>query len=171
MYFLDILKYFLGPKYFSGLSILPWVLMANLFQGIYYSLSLWYKLTDKTIYGAYMAIIGCIITIGGNIIFLPRIGFMASAYSVFTCFLVMTVISFILGKHFYKINYDIPKILFYFAVCLLFYFVGSHIKFDGNFLTCLARLPLFLLFIYIFISREMRFLLTKEFIYKLIHKK
>ena len=171
MYFLDILKYFLDEKFFDGLVILPWVLMANLFQGIYYSLSLWYKLTDKTIYGAYMAIIGCVITVAGNVIFLPRIGFMASAYSVFTCFLVMTVLSFILGRHFYKINYDIPKIIFYFAICLVFYFVGRMIKFEGNWITCLARLPLFVLFVYIFVRREMSFLLTKDFIYRLIHKK
>lgn len=128
MYFLDVLKYFLGSEYFSGLTILPWVLMANLFQGIYYSLSLWYKLTDRTIYGAYMAVIGCVITIGGNVIFLPKVGFMASAYSVFTCFLVMTILSFVLGRHFYKINYDVPKIIFYFVICLLFYFVGGYIK-------------------------------------------
>ena len=171
MYFLDLLKYFLDKEFFSGLVILPWVLMANLFQGIYYSLSLWYKLTDKTIYGAYMAIIGCVITIAGNVIFLPKIGFMASAYSVFACFLVMTIISFILGRHFYKINYDIPKIIFYFVICLLFYFVGRYIKFDNNLVTCLARLPLFVLFVYIFVRREMSFLLTKGFMYGLIHKK
>ena len=171
MYFLDVLKYFLGSEYFSGLTILPWVLMANLFQGIYYSLSLWYKLTDRTIYGAYMAVIGCVITIGGNVIFLPKVGFMASAYSVFTCFLVMTILSFVLGRHFYKINYDVPKIIFYFVICLLFYFVGGYIKFDSSLVTCLARLPLFVLFVYIFIRREMSFLLTKDFMYKLIHKK
>ena len=104
-------------------------------------------------------------------IFLPKIGFMASAYSVFTCFLVMTILSFILGRHFYKINYDIPKIIFYFAICLLFYIVGGYIKFDNNLVTCLARLPLFVLFVYIFVRREMSFLLTKGFMYGLIHKK
>jgi len=171
MYFLDLLKYFLDKEFFGGLVILPWVLMANLLQGIYYSLSLWYKLTDKTIYGACMAIVGCVITIGGNVIFLPKIGFMASAYSVFTCFLVMTVLSFVLGRHFYKINYDVPKIIFYFAICMLFYFVGLYIKFDNNLVTCLSRLPLFLLFAYIFVRREMSFLLTKDFMYRLIHKK
>ena len=171
MFNLDILKYFVKSNFFEGLPIVPWVLMANLFQGMYYSLSLWYKLTDKTIYGAYMAIIGCVITVVGNVIFLPRIGFMASAYSVFTCFLVMTILSFILGRHFYKINYDIPKIIFYFVVCLVFYFVGRMIKFDVDLVTCLARLPLFVLFVYIFVRREMSFLLTKDFMYKLIHKK
>lgn len=171
MFNLDILKYFVKSNFFEGLPIVPWVLMANLFQGMYYSLSLWYKLTDKTIYGAYMAIIGCIITVVGNVVFLPRIGFMASAYSVFTCFLVMTILSFILGRHFYKINYDIPKIIFYFVICLVFYFVGRMITFDSNLVTCLARLPLFVLFVYIFVRREMSFLLTKDFMYKLIHKK
>lgn len=171
MFNLDILKYFVKSNFFEGLPIVPWVLMANLFQGMYYSLSLWYKLTDKTIYGAYMAIIGCVITVVGNVVFLPRIGFMASAYSVFTCFLVMTILSFILGRHFYKINYDIPKIIFYFVICLVFYFVGRMITFDSNLVTCLARLPLFVLFVYIFVRREMSFLLTKDFMYKLIHKK
>lgn len=171
MYNLDLLKYFVKDTYFEGLAIVPWVLMANLFQGIYYSLSLWYKLTDKTLYGAYMAIIGCVITIAGNVIFLPRIGFMASAYSVFACFLVMTVLSFILGRHFYKINYDIPKILFYFIVCLVFYFVGKEIRFDNEWVTCLARFPLLLVFVYIFVRKEMSFLLTKEFLLGLIHKK
>lgn len=171
MFNLDLLKYFVKSTYFEGLAIVPWVLMANLFQGMYYSLSLWYKLTDKTIYGAYMAIAGCVITIAGNVIFLPKIGFMASAYSVFTCFLVMTILSFILGRHFYKINYDIPKILFYFVICLAFYFAGRMIKFDGDLVTCLVRLPLFILFVYIFVKREMSFLLTKDFMYKLIHKK
>lgn len=171
MFNLDILKYFVKSNFFEGLPIVPWVLMANLFQGMYYSLSLWYKLTDKTIYGAYMAIIGCVITVVGNVVFLPRIGFMASAYSVFTCFLVMTILSFILGRRFYKINYDIPKIIFYFVICLVFYFVGRMITFDSNLVTCLARLPLFVLFVYIFVRREMSFLLTKDFMYKLIHKK
>ena len=171
MFNLDILKYFVKSNFFEGLPIVPWVLMANLFQGMYYSLSLWYKLTDKTIYGAYMAIIGCVITVVGNVVFLPRIGFMASAYSVFTCFLVMTILSFILGRHFYKINYDILKIIFYFVICLVFYFVGRMITFDSNLVTCLARLPLFVLFVYIFVRREMSFLLTKDFMYKLIHKK
>ena len=89
MYFLDVLKYFLGSEYFSGLTILPWVLMANLFQGIYYSLSLWYKLTDRTIYGAYMAVIGCVITIGGNVFFFAEgrfYGICLFRFHVFFCY-------------------------------------------------------------------------------------
>ena len=170
MYWLDVLKYFLDERFFSGLSILPWVLMANFFQGIYYSLSLWYKLTDKTIYGALMAIVGCVITIGGNLLFLKDYGYMASAYSVFTCFLVMTILSFILGHHFYRINYDIPKIISYFVICMVFYFVGRWIRLGGDFLTCLVRTPLLLLFMWIFVKREMSFLLTKRFLRGLIHK-
>ena len=171
MYWLDLLKYFIPENYHEGLIILPIVLMANLFQGMYYSLSLWYKLTDKTIYGAVMAIVGCVITIGGNLLFLKPYGYIASAYSVFTCFLVMTIISFLLGRHFYKINYDVPKILFYFVVCLAFYFVGGQIELNSNLLTCLVRTPLLLLFVFIFVRREMRFLLTKQFIRGLVRKK
>lgn len=100
MYFLDVLKYFLGSEYFSGLTILPWVLMANLFQGIYYSLSLWYKLTDRTIYGAYMAVIGCVITIGGNVIFLPEGRFYGICLFCFHLFFGYDYFVFCTGKAF-----------------------------------------------------------------------
>lgn len=123
MYWIDIIKLFVRrPEYFAGIVIVPWVLMANLFQGMYYSLSLWYKLTDKTIYGAYMAIIGCIITLSMNIILLPRIGYLGSAYAVFTCFLVMCILSLIWGKKFYSIKYDLRKIIFYFLLTIVFIF-------------------------------------------------
>ena len=102
MYFLDVLKYFLGSEYFSGLTILPWVLMANLFQGIYYSLSLWYKLTDKTIYGAFMAIIGCVITIGGNVIFFAENRFYGFCLLRFHVFFGYDDFIIYPGKTFYK---------------------------------------------------------------------
>ncbi|MDL2231194.1 polysaccharide biosynthesis C-terminal domain-containing protein [Porphyromonadaceae bacterium OttesenSCG-928-L07] len=172
MYWVDIIKYFLRrPEYYSGIKILPWVLMANLFQGMYYSLSLWYKLTDKTKYGAYMAIIGCVITVSMNVILLPHLGYMASAYAVFTCFLVMCIISLIWGRKHYKINYDLLKILSYFVLAIIFYVVGMYIKLDNSWLTCLARTPLLILFITIFVRREMKFLLNGKIINQMFGKK
>lgn len=172
MYWIDIIKFFVRkPEYFAGIAIVPWVLLANLFQGMYYSLSLWYKLTDKTIYGAYMAIVGCVITLSMNFILLPKIGYMASAYAVFTCFLVMCILSLLLGNRFYKVNYDLKRILFYFLLTIVFYFAGRCIQFENEWLSCIARMPLLLGFIFIFLYREMRFLFTKKFIDRVIHRK
>lgn len=172
MYWIDIIKYFVRtPEYYSGIIIVPWVLMANLFQGMYYSLSLWYKLTDKTMYGAYMSVIGCIITVSMNFILLPRIGYMGSAYAVFCCFLVMCILSLIWGKKFYKISYDLKKIAFYFSVALVFYFIGKYIRFENAWLTCIARMPLLFIFILLFLYREMKFIFSKDFIYKMFRKK
>lgn len=172
MYWIDIIKYFVRtPEYYAGITIVPWVLMANLFQGMYYSLSLWYKLTDKTIYGAYMSVIGCIITVVINFTLLPVIGYMASAYAVFCCFLVMCILSLIWGRKFYKINYDLRKIIFYFFIAVVFYFLGKCIKFDNDWLTCIARMPLLILFILLFLFREMRFLFAKDFIRKIFNRK
>lgn len=172
MYWMDVLKFFLRrPEYFAGIAIIPWVLMTNLFQGMYYSLSLWYKLTDKTIYGAYMSIIGCVITVVMNFILLPKIGYMGSAYAVFTCFLVMCILSLIWGHKFYRINYDLRKTIFYFLLAIVFYIAGNCIKFDNAWLTSIARMPLLILFILIFLRREMKFLFTKDFMNKIFHKK
>lgn len=172
MYWIDILKFFLRrPEYYAGIGIVPWVLLANLFQGMYYSLSLWYKLTDKTIYGAYMAIVGCVITIAMNFILLPKIGYMGSAYAVFTCFLVMCILSLILGHRFYRIDYDLRKIIFYFLLAFVFYFAGRYITFESPWLTCIVRTPLLILFMLIFLRREMKFLFTGDFIRKMFSKK
>lgn len=172
MYWVDVIKFFVRtPEYYSGIGILPWVLMANLFQGMYYSLSLWYKLTDKTMYGAYMSVIGCVITVVLNFTLLPRIGYMGSAYAVFCCFLAMCILSLIWGKKFYRISYDLKKIGFYFVVVLLFFFVGMRIEFDSVWWTCMARMPLFILFVSLFAYREMRFLFARNFMNRLLHKK
>ncbi|MDR0983233.1 MAG: oligosaccharide flippase family protein [Culturomica sp.] len=172
MCWIDVLQHFLRrPEYNVGAIIVPWVLMANLFQGMYYSLSLWYKLTDKTYYGAYMALIGCMVTISINFIFMPLLGYIASAYAVFACFLIMCILSLILGKKHYKINYNISKILFYFILAVSLYFISRYIKFDSNWTTSVARTPLVIIFAAIFIFNEMKFVFTKKFLNTMLRKK
>ncbi|MCK4562206.1 MAG: oligosaccharide flippase family protein, partial [Flavobacteriaceae bacterium] len=85
-------------EYFEALAIVPIILLANLFLGIYNNLSIWYKLTDKTKYGMYFSIIGAFITIAFNIIFIPKIGFMASAWATLLAYSLMTIISYFYGK-------------------------------------------------------------------------
>lgn len=122
--YIDIIKVIVDSEYHEGLKVVPIILMANLFFGMYFTLSLWYKLTDKTRYGAYMAIIGSIITLVLNIALIPTLGYMGSAIAVFTCFLVMLFISYFLGQKFYPIPYDIKRIVSYFLVAISLFSVS-----------------------------------------------
>ncbi len=112
--YIDIVKFFIGVKYHSGLDIVPILLLANLFLGIYFNLSVWYKLNDKTRFGAYFAIIGAVITIVLNIVLIPVIGYMGSAIATLVCYFTMMLISYFIGKKHHPIPYQLRKIAMYF---------------------------------------------------------
>ncbi len=135
--YIDIVKLLIDPKYYAGLKVVPIVLMAHFFFGIFFNLSLWYKLTDRTRYGAYMAIMGAIITILINIIFVPRYGYMASAWANFACYSSMMLASYILMQKFYPIRYDLKKITIYVAVGLGIFFFDKAIMLNTSFLNYL----------------------------------
>lgn len=132
MMYLDIIKYFIGPEYHSGLKIVPIVLMANLFLGIIYNLSIWYKLTNKTRQGAYIAIFGAIITIVLNIILIPKIGYEGSAWATFACYFSMMILSYFLGQKYFKVNYDIKTISMYLGIAVVLYFLSLYINLESK---------------------------------------
>jgi O-antigen/teichoic acid export membrane protein len=113
--FIDIFAHILlgKPEYFEALKIVPIILLANLFLGIYNNLSVWYKLTDKTKYGMYFSLLGAIITVVFNIIMIPRIGFMASAWATLITYGFMMTISYLVGKKHYPVPYQLKKVGFY----------------------------------------------------------
>jgi O-antigen/teichoic acid export membrane protein len=159
--FLDLFKTLniIDEAYYSGLKVVPLVLMANLFLGIYYTLSLWYKLTDKTRYGAYFALIGSVISIAVNILFIPVYGYMASAVAVLICFIVMAVLSYVVGQKHYPVNYPIGRILFYFILSLVLYGISAVIKLDQPLVNHLFNVFLLLGFLvtcYILENKEFR---------------
>ena len=80
MFFLPVLKYFISPAYFEGLKVVPVVMMAELFFGIFFNLSLWYKITDRTIWGTWFSLMGLVVTLALNIAFVPAYGYMACAW-------------------------------------------------------------------------------------------
>ena len=121
--FIPVWKYFIGPKYWSGLKVVPILLLANMFLGIYYNLSIWYKLTHKTISGAYITLIGSVITLVINFIFIPFFGYMACAWATFFCYGSMMVLSFIWGKKRTRIPYAWKKLCAYIAIVVLLYFM------------------------------------------------
>lgn len=123
MGYLDIVKYLLEVNYQEGLAIVPIVMAAELFFGIYFNLSLWYKLTDQTRWGAYLSLIGLVVTVLGNILFVPEYGYMACAWTAFFANLVMMVVSYFLGQKNYPIQYDLKSAGFY-VVIAAFLFAG-----------------------------------------------
>lgn len=130
MFYIDILKYIISPEYHEGLMVVPIVLISYLFQGIYFNLSLWYKLTDKTQWGAYISLIGCALTVLGNIIFVPRYGYMAAAWTSLACFFLMVLISWWLGQKYYPIAYNIKSALFYSALSIFLFVLGMNLPIE-----------------------------------------
>jgi O-antigen/teichoic acid export membrane protein len=124
---LDILKYFLGDSnYWQGLPIVPILLLAYLFNGIYYNLSIWFKLTDKTYYATIIMVAGALLTIGANYILIPIAGYMGSSWATLLCYFFMTVVCYILGQKYYPIPYNVTKGLAYIIfTTLLVYLVNS----------------------------------------------
>ena len=113
IFYLDLLKFIIAPSYWEGLKVVPIVLWTYIFQGVYFNLSFWYKLTDKTQWGAYFSIIGVVITFALQAIFVPRIGYIASAASSTICYLVIMLLSYFIGRKHLEIPYDLRRIGIY----------------------------------------------------------
>ncbi|MCF8369070.1 MAG: oligosaccharide flippase family protein [Bacteroidales bacterium] len=111
--FIDVFKYFIGPEHWVGLRIVPIVLLANLFLGIFYNLSVWYKLTDLTKFGAIIAVIGSIITITLNLLLVPKFSYLGASLGHLGCYLAMMIISYFWGRKYFPIPYDLRKIFSY----------------------------------------------------------
>lgn len=107
MLFMNIAKYFIGEKFHEGLQVVPILLFANLFLGVYLNLSMWYKLSGKTKYGAWFSIIGAIITIVLNFLLIPKMGYMGAAWATFICYGTIMILSYIYGQKHYAIPYSI----------------------------------------------------------------
>lgn len=122
--FLPILKYFTPSKvYWVGLKIIPILLLANVFLGIFVNLSIWYKLSHKTNYGAYISIIGAVITIALNFAFIPKYGYVASAWATLACYAAMMIISYFLGQKHYPIPYNLKKIGIYLGLGTILFLI------------------------------------------------
>ena len=122
--FYDVIKGFLGSEYHDdrGFLVVSILLLANLFLGIYYNLSIWYKLTEKTKYGAYLSIFGAIITLSLNFTLIPVLGFVGCAWATLVCYFSMTVASYYLGKRHFSVPYQVKRIALYLVGMLCVYF-------------------------------------------------
>lgn len=153
--YLDFFKEMLvaDSSYWIAIEIVPVVLLANLFLGIYFNLSIWYKLTDKTRFGMYLSLVGAVVTIAFNYILIPEIGFMASAWTTLIAYGTMVITSYALSRKYYKVPYQLGSIGMYILLSALFAFTSFYI-FDSHILIGTLLLFLFLGIIFIKEKKE-----------------
>ena len=119
--YMDILKHIIGADYHEGLKVVPIVMAAEIMMGIYFNLSFWYKLIDKTIWGAWFSIAGCLVLVAVNIIFIPRYGYMACAWGGFAGYATSMLLSYFVGQKKYPVKYPLKSIGVYVLITILFF--------------------------------------------------
>lgn len=158
--YIDVFKYFIGQEFYEGLTIVPILLIANLFLGINYNLGFWYKLKEKTNYGAVISISGAVITIVFNVLLIPHLGYMGAAWTTLVCYLSMALINYFTGRKHYRIPYDVRSLLFYIFLSIVLYLVANHFFDDGHVYSYIVRTLFILIFAGIVLIKEKKLIKT-----------
>lgn len=145
--YIDLLQFINDPKYNSGLKVLPIILMANLIYGMYYTQSLWYKITDKTRYGATQSVIASVVSITLNFLLIPVFGYMGSAFTLLFSYVLVLVISYFQGEKYYPVPYNLKRIGIYFTMALLLFFISGFFQSFNPFVK--AGLGTLLIFVFL----------------------
>ncbi len=160
---LDILQFLLRKAtYREGLFIVPFLLMANVFLGIYYNLAIWFKITDKTYFGTFIGLIGAGITLILNVLLIPIWGYFGSAIATLACYFSMAVISYIFGQKHFPVPYDLKSALFYISLASGFVGLSFFQKFESPFLNFAFHTILIGLFLGITFLKERKYLKTSS---------
>lgn len=155
MFFLPLLKHFVSEPYWAGLQVVPIMMMADLFFGVFFNLSLWYKLTDRTQWGMYFSLFGFVMMFVLNVWLVPMIGipngYIGSAWAAFISYFAMMLLSYFIGRHYYPLPYDIKRMGLYLALAAINYFLGEYVlNFpSAMWLTYILRVVLLLDYIFI----------------------
>ena len=155
MFYLDILRHVIGRDYWDGLRVVPIVMAAEIFMGIYFNLSFWYKLIDETRWGAYFSLTGCIILILMNIFLVPKYGYIACAWAGFTGYGVAMLLSYFVGQKKYPIQYDLKAIGMYVLLAAVLYVAAEYVPIDNIYLRMAYRTVLLILFIAYVVKRDL----------------
>lgn len=155
MFYLDILRHVIGRDYWDGLRVVPIVMVAEIFMGIYFNLSFWYKLIDETRWGAYFSLTGCIILILMNIFLVPKYGYIACAWAGFTGYGVAMLLSYFVGQKKYPIQYDLKAIGMYVLLAAVLYVAAEYVSIDNIYLRMAYRTVLLILFIAYVVKRDL----------------
>jgi O-antigen/teichoic acid export membrane protein len=140
VYLDDFILHFIGKKYWAGRGVIPVLMLANLFLGVYYNLSIWYKLTGKTMWGAWLSAIGAVITLVLNFWWIPLssthliYGYYGSAWATFICYGSMMIISFLVGQKYFPVRYNLLKFSGYLGLAVILYLISTLVSIDHPFL-------------------------------------
>ena len=160
--FADVLKPYIirSEAYYEAMWIVPFILLANFCLGIYHNLSVWYKITDRTKFGAYISIFGAIITLVLNYVLIPKIGFKGSAIATLSAYALMMFLSFFFGRKYYPVPYNLKKIILYFglstSLSMLYFYI-----FRGDYIIGIGALIVFLGIVFQLEKKELKQLLNK----------
>ena len=145
--YMPILKHIIKSDYWEGLRVVPIVMMAEIFMGIYFNLSFWYKLIDETWWGAIFSAIGCAVLLAINFIFVPKYGYMACAWGGFAGYATCMVLSYFVSQKKAPIPYDLKSAFLYFAIALALYFAQKYIHIENTVWTLVVNTGLLLVFV------------------------
>mgnify|MGYP000010457192 FL=1 len=155
MFYMDILRYIITPDYWPGLKVVPIVMAAEMFMGVYFNLSFWYKLIDETRWGAYFSLIGCVIIVLLNIIFVPIYGYIACAWAGLAGYFTVTILSYFVGQKKYPINYDLKRIGLYVLLAAVLYVASVFIVPENVVFRLLFRTGLLFVFIAFIVKKDL----------------
>lgn len=152
--YIDFVMGFVGKDYRSGVGIVPILLIANLCLGVFYNLSIWYKITDQTKFGAYISMIGAVITLILNFVLVPFMGYMGAAWATLICYFSIMFISYLLGQKYYPINYNLKKIGLFIGLALLLYFISLFLNIQNGFFKYFVHSILLIIYLLVVIVSE-----------------
>ncbi|MBD1396547.1 oligosaccharide flippase family protein [Pontibacter sp. JH31] len=152
----------IGPEYHDGLMVVPILLLANLFLGVYYNLTVWFKLTDKTHFGTYISFGGAAITIVFNLLLIPVLGYMGSAIATLICYLAMALATYLLGNVHYPIPYPVKTILGYVLLATGLVLAALYVPIENFWLRHVYHLVLSGVFLVVVWFRERAYFLSKK---------
>ncbi len=155
MFYLDLLKFIIGRDYWEGLRVVPIVMAAEIFMGIYFNLSFWYKLIDETRWGAWFSLAGCAVLVTLNVLFIPRYGYMACAWAGFAGYGVAMLLSYFVGQKKYPIRYDLKAIGGYVLLAAVLYAAARCVSIENLYLRMGYRTVLLLLFVAYIVKRDL----------------
>jgi len=155
--FIDFFQYFIGTEFRAGLEVVPILLLANLCLGIYVNLSIWYKLTDRTLMGAFVSLAGAGLTVVLNIWWIPIWGYVGSAWATLICYASMAIVSYLLGRKYYPVAYEVKRVLFYIFLGVVLYISQQQLQavsYAQPWLLSVLLMLLYLLFVALFEGRK-----------------
>ena len=155
MFYMDILRYMVARDYWEGLSVVAIVMVAEIFKGLYFNLSFWYKLTDETQWGAYFSIIGCAVILVLNIWLVPTYGYVASAWASVAGYGVITLLSYLIGQKKYPVSYPLKQMAVYLVLAAVLYVVGEEVVIANFWLRLAFRTILLLLFVAYIVKKDL----------------